>query len=144
MNDIPAGHAAIAAEAIRALNHATLPGRPGLVEPADAYRVFTDLALLADRLGQAIDQVQQFLDREALAGTIRIVDGEHRGDLHAAIADCRSMTGRAAVLAGRLGALLHAAQNTVTWAAASGRGDDTQLQLRSVVLDQPERQPRVR
>jgi len=49
----PAVLAGQAAEAVRALNHATLPGTGRLVFPADAYDVTGQLALLAARLPQA-------------------------------------------------------------------------------------------
>lgn len=52
----PAAHADAAAEAIRAFNHATLPGRDGLTEPADAYQVLANLSSLAHRLRQAINR----------------------------------------------------------------------------------------
>jgi hypothetical protein len=53
----PAGLASQAADAVRALNHATRPGTSGLAYPADAYDVTGALSLLASRLPQALAQL---------------------------------------------------------------------------------------
>jgi hypothetical protein len=119
MMSTAAGHADVAAEAIRALNHATLPGRGGLAEPADAYEILAQLGLLADRLGQSVRQVQQYLDGQVDRGGIRIVDGEHRDNPAGAISACRQLTADASTAAGVLGRALHAAQETLTWAATT-------------------------
>jgi hypothetical protein len=63
----PAALAADAAEAVRALNHATLPGSGGLAFPADAYDVTGALSLLASRLPQALAQLLAFLQAEVKA-----------------------------------------------------------------------------
>lgn len=119
MHSPAAAHASTAAEAIRALNHATLPGRDGLTEPADAYEVLANLSSLAERLTQAIGQVQFFLDQQNADGDIRIVDGEHRDDPRAAVDTCRQLTHTAIAGATRLATVLHKAQETLTWAAAA-------------------------
>lgn len=64
----PAALAGDAAEAVRTLNHATLPGSGGLVFPADAYDVTGALSLLASRLPQALAQLLAFLQAEVKAG----------------------------------------------------------------------------
>jgi hypothetical protein len=120
MTSLAAEHADAAAEAIRALNHATLPAAGGLSEPADAYEVFACLASLADRLRQSLTQVQHFLEEQHAAGAIRIVDGPHRGHPGAAVDTCRAWTHTAAANAGALAHALHDAQHVLTWAAASG------------------------
>lgn len=73
----PAALAAEAAEAVRALNHATLPGTSGLIYPADAYDVSGALSLLASRLPQALAQLLAFLQAEVAAGRVIIVSGDH-------------------------------------------------------------------
>ncbi len=82
-----AGYADTAAQAIRALNHATLPAAATLTGPADVYDVVSALATLTDRLPQALSQLQSFLDGEHTAGRVRIVDGPHTGDPAAALVD---------------------------------------------------------
>ncbi len=62
--------AAAAAEAIRQLNHETLPGKNGLQYPADAYAVIGALALAAERLPQALSQVSGWLWSEDAAGRV--------------------------------------------------------------------------
>ena len=54
----PAEHASDAAEAIRALNHATFDGYEW---PSDVDRVITELEILASRLPQAFRQAETWL-----------------------------------------------------------------------------------
>jgi hypothetical protein len=117
----PAGYADQAAEAVRALNHVTLPGAGGLVFPADAYETAGALGMLAARLPQALAQLSAFLQAEADAGRIVIVAGPHAGDPDTAIGAARGCLDAAAAAAGRLYEALDAAQNALTWAAASSR-----------------------
>ncbi len=116
----PAGLASQAAEAVRALNHATRPGASGLVFPADAYDVTGQLALLASRLPQALAQLLAFLHAEVAAGRVVIVSGPHAGDPAAVLAAVTASLDSAVVSARRLHQALDAAQNNLTWAAASG------------------------
>jgi hypothetical protein len=115
----PAGYADQAAEAVRALNHATMPGAGGLVFPADAYEVAGALGMLAARLPQALAQLSAFLQAETGAGRIVIVAGEHAGDPATAISAARRHLDDAAAAARQLRHALDAAQNALTWAAAS-------------------------
>ncbi|WP_049577957.1 hypothetical protein [Streptomyces sp. SBT349] len=76
MNETPRSALACAragAEAIRALNHATLtPGPEAEFEyPADACAVVGALVELAARLPQAIDQVHDLIRRSNAAGELR-------------------------------------------------------------------------
>lgn len=114
-----AGCADAAAEAVRALNHATLPGAAGLAEPADVYTVLGALTTLAARLPQALAQLQRYLDAECDAGRLRVVDGEHEGDPVAAITACAAWTADATAGAQLLHAALHHAHNTLAWVAAA-------------------------
>ncbi|HUY49671.1 MAG TPA: hypothetical protein VMV92_28805 [Streptosporangiaceae bacterium] len=116
----PAEPASQAAEAVRALNHATLPGTGGLQYPADAYEVTGQLAVLAARLPQALAQIHAFLQERAVAGQIAVVAGEHQGDPAAMLAAVTADLDAAAGFARRLHQALDAAQNHLTWAAASG------------------------
>jgi hypothetical protein len=116
--DSPAALAGQAAEAVRALNHATLPGPGGLAFPADAYDVTGALALLASRLPQALAQLLAFLRAEVEAGRVVIVAGEHAGDPAAVLAAVTTSLDEAAASARRLRQALDAAQNRLTWAAA--------------------------
>jgi hypothetical protein len=114
----PAQLAADAAESVRALNHATLPGTGGLVFPADAYDVTGALGLLASRLPQALAQLLAFLRAEVQAGRVVIVAGDHAGDPAAVLAAVTATLDSAVVSARRLHQALDAAQNQLTWAAA--------------------------
>jgi len=63
-----------AAEAVRALNHATLGG-DGLGEPADAYTVLGELSLAASGLPQLLGQVGRWLAAGLAAGRLGCDDG---------------------------------------------------------------------
>jgi hypothetical protein len=82
-----AGCADTAAEAIRALNYATLPAAGTLTGPADVYDVVGALGSLTGRLPQVLSQLQSFLAGEHAAARVRIVDGPHTGDPAAALVD---------------------------------------------------------
>lgn len=116
----PAALAGQAAEAVRALNHATLPGAGGMVFPADAYDVTGQLTLLASRLPQALAQLLAFLNTEVQAGRVVIVAGDNAGDPAAVLAAVTGSLDSAVASARRLHQALDAAQNNLTWAAASG------------------------
>jgi hypothetical protein len=115
----PAGLAGQAAEAVRALNHATLSGAGGLEHPADAYEVTGQLAVLAARLPQALAQLLAFLAEQAAAGAITVVAGQHQGDAAAMLTAVTAGLDAAAASARRLHQALDAAQNHLTWAAAT-------------------------
>ena len=115
----PAALASEAAEAVRALNHATLPGAGGLMFPADAHDVTGQLSLLASRLPQALAQLLAFLHAEVQAGRVVIVAGEHAADPAAALAAVTGSLDAAVAAARRLHQALDAAQSNLTWAAAS-------------------------
>ena len=91
-----------AAEAVRALNHATLPAAGTLTGPADLYDVVGALASLTARLPQALSQLQAFLAGEHAAGRVRVVDGPHTGDPAAALVDIDRWLTRAATAADTL------------------------------------------
>lgn len=67
----PAQLAHDAAEAIRALNHATISTRDGWQFPADAYSVVGNLRELAQRLPQLLLQTEELLQRLAEGDHIR-------------------------------------------------------------------------
>jgi hypothetical protein len=115
----PAELAGQAAEAVRALNHATLPGADGLAYPADAYEVTGQLSLLAARLPQALAQILAFLGEQAAAGRITVVAGQHAGDPAAMLTAVTASLAAAAASARRLHQALDAAQNHLTWAAGT-------------------------
>jgi hypothetical protein len=115
----PAELAGQAAEAVRALNHATLPGTGGLAYPADAYEVTGQLSVLAARLPQALAQLLAFLGEQAAAGRIQAVAGQHAGDAAAMLAAVTADLDAAVASARRLHQALDAAQNHLTWAAGT-------------------------
>ena len=123
MTTSPARWAEEAAEAIRALNHATLPGAGGLTEPADVYAVLGSLATLTSRLPQALSQLLGFFQREQAAGRVQIVDGQHTGDPAAALTDLEQTLSCAASSAEALHHALEQAHGTVTWAARTDLED---------------------
>jgi hypothetical protein len=114
----PAGLADAAAEAIRALNHTTLPGAGGLTYPGDVYSLLAALSLLAARLPQALTQTETFLAAELAAGRIVIVDGAHTGDPAAAVAQAAACLHTARAAAHRLHVDLDHAAAALVWAAA--------------------------
>ena len=112
-----AWHAEAAAEAVRALNHATQPWGDGLTGPADVYDVLGSLELLTARLPQALSQLQAYLTREHTAGRVRIIDGEHAGDPAAAVAATACQLEQATRAAGSLREALEHARELLAWAA---------------------------
>jgi hypothetical protein len=68
----PRDHAEVAAEAIRALNHATLRfgDLAGYVWPSDVDGVIAELQLLAERLPQALAQAREWLAEQLVAGRV--------------------------------------------------------------------------
>jgi hypothetical protein len=114
----PAELAGDAAEAVRALNHATRPGSGGLAFPADAYDVTGQLALLAALLPQAL-ALLAFLHTEVKAGRVVIVAGDHAGDPAAVLAAVTASLDAAVASTRRLHQALDSAQNQLTWAARS-------------------------
>jgi hypothetical protein len=113
-----AGLADQVAELVRALNHATLPGRSGLAYPGDVYSVLIALSVLAARLPQALAQTETFLAKELAAGRIVIVDGAHTGDPAAAVAQAAACLHTARAAAHRLHIDLDHAAAALVWAAA--------------------------
>jgi hypothetical protein len=96
--------ASAAAEAIRGLNHASMSApRAELEYPADAYEVMGALSAMAQRLPQAIEQTQRFMDRLHDAGRLR------------------HDSGAPALLAGDLIALRVATDDAVTMAGMLAR-----------------------
>ena len=75
--------AARAAEAVRALNHATRPGVAQSDDELDVvgiYDVLGELALMTDRLPQLLHQLENLLDALVEADQVLIVDGPNVGD----------------------------------------------------------------
>jgi hypothetical protein len=70
MQDMDAvNEASKAAEAVRALNHATLGGG-GYVWPSDVNAVVAELQLAAARMGQALEQAHCWLEQARATGAI--------------------------------------------------------------------------
>jgi hypothetical protein len=102
----PVDHAEAAAEAIRALNHATLEvGRPdGYEWPADVDAVIAALTVLAQRLPQALTQAARWLERASAAGTIgHDADADPVAEAGTALVLLRFAAARADTLARDLG-----------------------------------------
>lgn len=100
----PRDHAAAAAEAIRALNHATLSKVPGWEYPGDAYDVVGGLDQMANMLGQTLDQIAQHIERLSTLGHIRSdKGGDGAEDVHSALRALEWGRADAASLASRLG-----------------------------------------
>jgi hypothetical protein len=113
-----AGLADQAAELVRGLNHATLPGVGGLSYPGDVYSVLIGLSVLAGRLPQALAQAETFLVAQLTAGRIVIVDGTHTGHPDAAVAEAEEYLRTARAAAHRLHVDLDRAAAALVWAAA--------------------------
>lgn len=113
-----------AAEAIRALCHATLPadGFPGLEYPVDAYHVLGSLELLASRLPQLLTQLAAFLQRELQADLVTIAGGEFYGDPLGAIGTAsEELEGVAVQTARQLAEAIDAAQQAIAFASVTDR-----------------------
>lgn len=67
-------HAAEAAEAIRAFNHASF-AIDSIAQPSTVYSVLGELYTLASRLDQAIGQLSRPLQRQLQAGRLHVDDG---------------------------------------------------------------------
>lgn len=115
----PSHWADTAAEAIRALNHATVPVADELDGPADVYDILGSLGQLGARLTQVLDQLAGFLDRELLAGRVIIVDGQHVGDPVTVVADATHALAVATDAAELFREMIDKAQSVLTWAAGS-------------------------
>lgn len=105
-----------AAEAIRALNHATRPGAIEL-DVTDVYDVLAELALLTARLPQALRQLEDLLERLVEHDQVIVVDGDHAGDPVAVAAITGHWLAAAAGTATDLAHHVDQAQQTLTWAA---------------------------
>lgn len=105
-----------AAEAIRALNHATRSGAVEL-DITDVYDVLAELALMSARLPQALRQLEDLLDRLVEGDQVLVVDGTHRGDPVAVAAITGHWLAAAAGAAAELAHRVDQAQQTLTWAA---------------------------
>lgn len=108
-----------ASEAIRVLNHATLPanGCPGLSSPSDAYRMVGTLAELASRMPQLLEQVSAFLQRQLQLDRVAVDHGAFAGDPFGAICTASDALERCATAdARRLAKALDVAQQAVAFA----------------------------
>lgn len=81
MQDVsgPGEAAAMAAEALRAVNHLTIgapsSGVPGWESVGDLYRVLCELRVLTDRLPQGLGQLARHLERPAELGAYQTDSG---------------------------------------------------------------------
>jgi hypothetical protein len=111
--------ARIAAEAIRVLNHATMPGR-GLSEPATVCAVLGELAAAAHRLPQLCGQLAGWLRQQDTAGQLA-----HPAEgLPSAVHDALAGLDRAARDATCLGEALDQAQQATAWLYRPGEGGE--------------------
>ncbi len=120
--------AALAAEAIRRLNHATLGvhATEALQEPADADAVLVELDSLTERLPQLLAQLGAWLAAECRAGRLRVAYGAwaHSPSTEAlAVSAIRQYLTEAAARTEALREVLHDARQ-ITAALAAAPGDD--------------------
>ena len=113
--------AQITAEAVRALNHATIP-HAALTEPATVYRVLGELATAAHRLPQLCSQLARWLEQENTAGRLAHDTGTLPRALHDATASLGVLAASDAALLG--GALDGAQQATAGLYRPGGGGED--------------------
>lgn len=111
--------AQIAAEAIRALNHATMTGR-GLSDPATVYAVLGQLAAAAHRLPQLSGQLSGWLRQEDTVGQL----AHTTGGLYDAMEDTLASLDRAARHATHLGEALDLAHQATAWLYRPGEGGE--------------------
>ena len=105
-----------AAEAIRSLNHQTLPGAAEM-DVVEVYDLLAELSLLASRLPQLLRQLENHLDHLVDDDQVVIVDGPNVGDPVAAAAIAGHWLAASAGAATELAHRLDQAQQTLTWAA---------------------------
>ncbi len=91
----PVEHARTAAEAVRALNHVTLPGGR-LTKVSDLDTVVTEIGLLLSRLPQALRQCAAVLDEQATAGRVADDSGRDVVEVVAAVRDLLGLADLAA------------------------------------------------
>lgn len=111
--------AQITAEAIRALNHATL-STGGLGEPATAYAVLGQLAAAAHRLPQLCGQLAGWLAEENTAGRL----AHTTGGLDDVLDDVQASLDRAVQHATQLGEALDQAHQATAWLYRPGDGGE--------------------
>ncbi|MFG2986204.1 hypothetical protein ACGFYQ_33970 [Streptomyces sp. NPDC048258] len=92
----------VAAEAIRDLNHLTRSAREGFEYPADAYSTVANLAAMAARLPQALDQLAAFIKGLEESGRLRSDKDTLADDLEATYAGLTIAAGAAKTLQGAL------------------------------------------
>ena len=93
--------AQITAEAIRALNHATI-SHAALTEPATVNRVLAELATAAHRLPQLCSQLARWLERENTAGRLAHDTGLMPAPVHFVLARLDEASQYAVLLGGAL------------------------------------------
>lgn len=100
----------ILAEAVRALNYATIGTAPGLEDPGDAYTLLGHLYTATGRFSQLFTQLNQFLNELARTGLLAEAGGQEA----AGTAKAHYALGEAHRLAGQLTKALQAAQNATS------------------------------
>lgn len=123
MNPGPASCAKVAAEAIRELNHATLPAKNALTWPSDVYDVLASLATLAARLPQALSQLDAFVTEQVNTGRIAVAGGDHVGDPVTAVITAGHWLHAASIAAHQLHSALDQAQAALTYVTAEPTAD---------------------
>ena len=90
-------------QAMRALNHATFPGRCEVTDHHDMSSVLADLSALLSGTPQALHQLAGWLTHGQQVARVRVVAGPHAGDpatataaVESALADAASWCARAA------------------------------------------------
>jgi hypothetical protein len=101
----------LAAEAIRYLCHATMPGSGGLINPADTYSLLGALYTGTERLPQLLMQLTSFLAAQAASGTLA---DDHGRDVATLTAEASYNLGTAHQLAADLTKALQNAQQAIT------------------------------
>jgi hypothetical protein len=85
-----------AREAIRSLNHSTLPGRSAIADHHEMCSVLADLASMLHTTPQALRQVEEWLARQHDDGRLSVVDGDYEGDPSTALTAIRDALSDAA------------------------------------------------
>lgn len=111
-----------AAEAVRGLNHATLPnGADGLQYPSGTYRTLRELVTLANRLPQAVQQLRTVMEQQHASRHVEIVAGTRYAAATAAeVGGATVFMQVADQLAVPLGAALGEASEALAYASCSG------------------------
>ena len=119
-DEMTARAARLAAEAIRFLNYATMPGCGGLTEPATVPAVAGELSVAVYRLPQLFRQLGDWLNEAMTAGQLA---NDYGRPVYQLTDEARTVLAEASSRADHLGRALAAVQSLTSSLHATGEGE---------------------